>query len=101
MFQLQPITKHMEKKKRAITGIYFRVLNEQTGKYDNICFEDLPVDTQRDILSEKNKDWIAELCIKLAETINRMAEYTEEQERIVTDLAFDNMKQQKEQPNNH
>jgi hypothetical protein len=52
--------------KRNLSGIYFR-----HGK-ENICFEELPIEKQDEILSKENDKWKNSLILMLSETINRI-----------------------------
>ena len=58
---------------RNLSGVYFRAKNAE-DKWDNICFEDLEIDKQNEILQTKEKEWLISLCRVLADTINQLGE---------------------------
>lgn len=63
------------KTKRSLSGIYFRYQDPDTGKWDNICFEDLPESEQDKILfANDNPDWLRSLAKKLAITISEIGD---------------------------
>lgn len=62
------------KTKRNLSGIYFRAKNEETGKYDNIVFEDLSNEEQNKIMDGRSLDYLKGLCKQLANTLNDIGE---------------------------
>lgn len=62
------------KTQRNLSGIYFRSKNEETGKWENVVFEDLSEEDQDDRMDGKDIEWIKSLVKQLANTINRIAE---------------------------
>jgi hypothetical protein len=62
------------KTQRNLSGIYFRAKNEETGKWDNITFEDLSEEEQDKRLDGRDTEWVKSLAKQLANTINRIAE---------------------------
>ena len=60
------------KVKRNLSGIYFRNKNTDTGKFDNIVFEDLSEDEQDKMMNDREIDWIKSLAKQLANTINNL-----------------------------
>jgi hypothetical protein len=65
------------KEKRSQSGVYYRSKNQETGKFDNIVFEDLPENEQDEILDRYDKKQISRLCKILANTINEIGNYTD------------------------
>lgn len=65
----------MPKLERQLSGIYFRHKNETTGKFDNLCFEDIDEPGQRAIIAKAEPEFVVGLAIALAETINRLGEH--------------------------
>jgi hypothetical protein len=62
------------KEKRSISGIYFRYQNPENNRWENWCFEDLPLEKQKEIINEKGDEWAGNLAIALADTLNKIAE---------------------------
>lgn len=60
--------------KRNLSGIYFRAENPDTGKMDNVVFEDLPVDHQRRVMEDRDPEWIMSLAIQLGDTIRALGD---------------------------
>jgi len=58
----------MKKEQRNLSGIYFRV--KRDGKFENITFEDLSEEEQKNVMSGKSKEWLESLAQKLADTLN-------------------------------
>ena len=65
------------KVKRNLSGIYFRSLNEETGKWEAIVFEDLSEEEQDRYMEGRSEEWIKNLAKQLANTINEIGEITE------------------------
>lgn len=62
------------KKPHNISGMYFRAQNEETGKWESICFEDLS-DKQMDAqLNGRSEEWIKSLAKQLANSLHSIAE---------------------------
>ena len=61
------------KNQHNLSGIYFRQQNED-GKWDNVCFEDLEKQKQEEILKEKEPEFIKNLCLMLSDTLYEVAE---------------------------
>jgi len=64
----------MIKIKRSLSGIFFRVQNEETKKWESICFEDLSDSQQEEILDEKPEQFVRDLSKLLAITINEIGD---------------------------
>jgi len=62
------------KTKRNLSGIYFRQQNKETGKWENVCFEDCEEEKQLEILSKNENGFVERLAILLANTISRIGE---------------------------
>jgi hypothetical protein len=60
--------------KRNLSGIYFRVKNEETGKFDNIVFEDLSEQQQDEMMKGRSEEWLKSLAKQLASTLNIIGE---------------------------
>jgi hypothetical protein len=61
------------KEKRNISGMYFRVKNDQ-GVFEPVCFEDLTEQQQDEILKTKNVEFIKGIAKGMADTLNRISE---------------------------
>ena len=62
------------KTKRNLSGIYFRSKNPQTGKYENVVFEDLNTEEQEQYMSGKSEEWLKSLARQLANTLNKIGD---------------------------
>lgn len=62
------------KYKRNLSGIYFRSKNEETGKWDNVVFEDLTEEEQDKQMNGRSEEWIKSLAKQLANTLNNIGE---------------------------
>lgn len=58
------------KTKRSLSGIYFRFKDEETGKWGNRVFEDLPEEKQDEYMDGRGEEWVKSLAKKLANTLN-------------------------------
>lgn len=58
------------KTRRNLSGVYFRSKNQESGKYENVVFEDLDEEEQNKILNTKEGEWIKSLVKILANTLN-------------------------------
>jgi len=64
------------KVKRNLSGVYFRSKNEETGKFDNVSFEDLSEEAQYEIMEDRSVEWLRNMIKILADTINEIGEHT-------------------------
>jgi len=55
------------------TGIYFRV--NRDGKWKALLFEELSLDECKEVLKDKEHEFIVSLCNTLADVINGANEY--------------------------
>lgn len=62
------------KTKRNLSGIYFRVKNEETGEIDSVVFEDLSEQQQDEMMNGRSEEWLKSLAKKLANTLNNIGE---------------------------
>jgi hypothetical protein len=62
------------KTKRNLSGIYFRSKNTETGKFDNVVFEDLTEEEQDKYMQGRPDEWLKSLAKQLADTINKIGE---------------------------
>lgn len=62
------------KTKRNLSGIYFRSRNEETGKYENVVFEDLTLEQQDGVMAQRSQEWLKSLAKQLANTLNKVGE---------------------------
>lgn len=62
------------KAKRNLSGIYFRVKNEETGKFESVCFEDMTEEQQERIMYGRSEVWLEKLAKGLANTLNEIGE---------------------------
>lgn len=61
------------KTKRNLSGIYFSK-NEETGKFDNVVFEDLTEQQQDEMMDGRSEEWLKSLAKQLANTLNSIGE---------------------------
>ena len=64
------------KEKRNLSGVYTRFKNPD-GTWDNRCFEDLPKDTQKVFLKDKDIEFMKRLVYILADTLNDIGDQFE------------------------
>ena len=62
------------KAKRNLSGIYFRFKDEETGKWGNRVFEDLPEKEQDEYMDGRGEEWLKSLAKKLANTLNNIGD---------------------------
>ena len=62
------------KTKRSLSGIYFRFQDEETGKWGNRVFEDLPEEKQDKCMDGYNEMQLKSFVKKLANTLNDIGE---------------------------
>ena len=62
------------KTRRNLSGIYFRSKNEETGGYENVVFEDLTREQQDKMMEGRNVEWLKNLAIQLADTLNSIGD---------------------------
>lgn len=60
--------------KRGLSGIYFRVKNEETGGFENRVFEDLTEDQQNQMMEGRSEEWLKSLSVSLAKTLRRIGD---------------------------
>lgn len=53
--------------KRGLDDIFFRV--ERDGKWQNVCFTDMTVDEQKEVMKGRNEVWLSSLALRLAEVV--------------------------------
>ena len=58
------------KTKRGLSGIYFRVKNKETGKFETTAFEDLSEEQQDEVMKNKDIEFIKSLAKQLTNTLN-------------------------------
>jgi hypothetical protein len=62
------------KTRRNLSGIYFRSKNEETGKYENVVFEDLSDEEQDEMMNGRSEEWLKSLAKQLSNTINSIGD---------------------------
>lgn len=62
------------KSRRNLSGIYFRSKNEETGKYENVVFEDLSEKEQDEMMNGRSEEWLKSLAKQLSNTINSIGD---------------------------
>ena len=62
------------KTRRNLSGIYFRSKNEETGKYENVVFEDLSEKEQDEMMNGRSEEWLKSLAKQLSNTINSIGD---------------------------
>ncbi len=60
------------KTRRNLSGIFFRVKKDKTGKFDNVVFEDLTDEQQDKMMDGRTVEWIKSLAKQLGNTINEI-----------------------------
>jgi hypothetical protein len=60
--------------KRGLSGIYFRAKNEETGKFENIVFEDLSEEQQDEMMNGRSEEWLKSLAKQLASTLRAIGD---------------------------
>ena len=55
------------------TGIYFRV--NRDGKWQNLLFEELLYEERKEVLKDKEHEFVVSLCNTLADVINGANQY--------------------------
>ena len=63
------------KVRRNLSGIYFRSENEETGKVENVVFEDLSTEEQDKQMENRDVEWLKSLAKQLADTLNDIGEH--------------------------
>lgn len=62
------------KAKRNLSGIYFRIKDEESERWGPLVFEDLTEEQQDELLKGRTGEWLSSLVKKLANTINRIGD---------------------------
>jgi len=57
------------KERIELSGVYFRVQNPETKKWESVCFEDLELNQQQEVIKNKSKEFLQNLAIKMASTL--------------------------------
>ena len=57
---------------RNLDGVYFRVKREE--KYDNVCFSDLTEEQMDEVLKDRDKEWLRNMCKILGKTIRKIGD---------------------------
>ena len=60
--------------KRGLSGIYFRAKNEETGKFENVVFEDLTEKQQDEMMNGRSEEWLKSLSKQLANTLRTIGD---------------------------
>ena len=58
------------KARKAVSGIFFRVLNPETKVWESVAFEDLSTEQQLKVLEDKEIYFCRNLAILLANALN-------------------------------
>ena len=58
--------------KRNLDGVYFRMKTDDG--YDSICFSDLTLEQQDEVMKDRDPDWLKTLCKILACTIKEIGD---------------------------
>ena len=58
---------------RELDGVYFRI--KRNDKWDNICFSDLTEEEMKEVLKDKDIEWLKSLCIILGKTLKEIGDY--------------------------
>ena len=57
---------------RELDGYYFRV--KRNGKWCSVCFSDLTENEMKEMLENRNTDWLKSLCIGLGKRIREIGD---------------------------
>lgn len=60
--------------RRNLSGIFFRQRNDETGKFENVCFEELREEEKKRILEERPPEWKDQLIMMLVNTLNEIGD---------------------------
>jgi hypothetical protein len=60
--------------RRNLSGVFFRQKNEETGKYENVCFEELREDEKKRVLKDRPSEWKDQLIMILSDTLNKIGD---------------------------
>jgi len=55
-----------------LSGMYFRAQNEETGKWESVCFEDLSEKQMDEQLNQRSEEWIKSLAKQLANKLHQI-----------------------------
>lgn len=64
---------------RDMDGIYFRV--QRDGKWENICFSDLTLEEQDQMMQGRSEEWLKSLITHLAECLYDAGAFVERRDR--------------------
>ncbi len=64
----------MNRMNRQLSGIFFRQKNNETGKFENVCFEDLRPEERDRVMKDRDAEWLKSLAIQLADTLQRIGD---------------------------
>jgi len=64
------------KEKRSLSGVFFRFKNPKTNKFENRCFEDLPLKEQDRVMENQNIEWLKSLSKRLALVLRDLGDFT-------------------------
>jgi len=62
------------KPKRNLSGIFYKMKNEETGEFEPIAFEDLTSQQQNEVMNGCSVEWLKSLAKQLAVTINQLGD---------------------------
>ena len=65
------------KERIELSGVYFRVQNPETKKWESVCFEDLELSQQEEVIKDKSKEFLQNLAIKMASTLWQLGDALE------------------------
>lgn len=57
---------------RNLDGIYFRVKRDE--KWDNVCFSDMTQEEMKQVMENRDIEWLKSMCIQLGKTIRRIGD---------------------------
>lgn len=72
----------LEKEKYNLSGMYFRVQNQETEKWESVTFEDLTLPQQEEILRNKNEEYLKQMIFILSDTLHEMGKERNEAKTI-------------------
>jgi hypothetical protein len=60
--------------RRNLSGVFFRQKNEETGEYENVCFEELRKQEKKRVLETRTLEWKDMMIMKLCDTLNKIGD---------------------------
>ena len=58
---------------RHLDGVYFRI-EQETGKFANVCFSDLTEEQMNEVMQGKDEKWLKNLCVILGKALKQVGD---------------------------